>query len=185
MIGDPVREVRAHIGDTENIYEEFGKLVRLCLHCLHLPTQRRGAVALGNDLVLMTDRTDARSRRRDNGVDRRVTERIGVIRDQRQRSGLVAGVDVHLPAASLPGGKHDVVPETGEQEGGGLDGVGKHRVPDAGGEQRYSHVVPRNLSVWSDHSNTSLDRPPRKRRPPGYALASCRPSRARERGNKY
>jgi hypothetical protein len=66
-------------------------------------------------------------------------EHLDVVADKRERVTLVAGVDVHLPAAGLRLGEHDLVAEPLEQ-GPSRAHVGVERVREAGDEQGDAHA---------------------------------------------
>ncbi len=100
--------------------------------------QRVVAVRPGHRRVLVPDRPDARPGRRHHHLVR--LERLDVPAHQRQRLVRVAGVDVHLPAAGLPGREHDLVPEPLQQLDRGPPGGRGHGVDQAGQEQRDPHV---------------------------------------------
>ena len=96
-----MRVVGADVGHAQHVHQQFGQFVGPAR-----PSGRPfGEVGVpdpsGDHRLLVTDRPDARTRRRHRDVEVGGREHLDVVADHRQRLVQVAGVDVHLPAAHL------------------------------------------------------------------------------------
>jgi hypothetical protein len=127
VVRDAVRERRADVVDAEAVDEQLRQLVDRQLG------------------LLLTHRPRARGRRRD---DRLVAvEHLGEAAREPDALVVVAAVQVHLPAAGLLLGEHDLVPEPLEHLDRRLRGLGEERVTDAGDEERDLQRVSYALST--------------------------------------
>ena len=116
VIGDPVREVRADVGDAEDIGEERRQVVHPGDQPSDVAGERR--VSFGQHRVVLAHHGGAGRRR---GDDRLIAgEGSREAAGHRHRLAPVAGVEVHLPAAGLARREVDLVPEPLEDRDHGL-----------------------------------------------------------------
>ena len=165
MVGDAVREVCSHVGDAQDVHQELGQLVGSGRDLLDLPPQRLVPRCGSQAGVLVPH-----GRRTGTGWhhDRLAAgEGPDVSPHQRQGRARIAAVDVHLPAAGLPGRHSHRHAEPVQQPDHGAAHLGPPRVDQAGDEQADSHAA-------------SSDGPAVSRQPPGArADAACPGSAAR------
>lgn len=132
-----MREVRADVGDTEDVDEEFAEFVHLRCVGSHRVLQPVVARASRQPRMLVAHRADAGGR---GGDDRVVlTENLGELSHTGDRLVGIAGVGEHLAAAGLLDGELDLDAESLEEQHGRPGRTGPHRVVEAGGEQGDPH----------------------------------------------
>jgi hypothetical protein len=146
VVGHPVREVGADVGDPEHVDQELRQFVGARRQVGGGGRQALVAGLLGHPGVLVADGPGAGAARHHHRV---VAGEAGdVPADQGKRLTGVAGVDVRLPAAGLRERHLDALAEPLQQPDGGLADLREHPVDQAGHEQGEAHGQPTAVAGW-------------------------------------
>ena len=134
MVSDGVREVCAHIFQTEDISDELGEIVGVLGDFLGALCELCIANVFGNELLLVAGSTRAGAGGNHNCVPLSVEnwfESLDVV--ARDLCGVfkVAGVCMHLTAADLAFWEDDFMAEALQQRHCRLGGLGEHDVCQA------------------------------------------------------
>ena len=142
VVGDPVREGGADVGDPQDVDEQLGELVGLGRDLLGAARQGGVAHVLGHERLLVAGRPGTGAGGHDDGVPLAVEHRLegpDMVADEGGRLREVPGVRVHLAAADLALGEDDLMAEPFQDGDGRLRRLREHRVSDAGREECDAH----------------------------------------------
>src|SRR5829696_2240041 len=139
VVSNAVRIIGPHVRGFELLHQKFRELEHPGGEHLHVVEELFVVGEIRGHRVELAHHADARARRRDYRLV--ALEDLDEAPDEGDGFPLIPGVEVHLAAAGLFGGEHDLVAEALEQAHGRPPRLREQRVVKARDEQGHAHSL--------------------------------------------